>query len=218
MGIVMFVLVSTANTSLQLWRNSSEKISVDRDGRTGLALLAWDLQNIIQPTNIALRPWINTNIFGTNTSTPVLRFLTLKPADYQNTNFDLGDVCYVEYRFTNRSLMRAFVGSRDTFTSLQAGNLPSPSPADFQVLVPNVWACKFWGTGSTDTNIAYNPSTGEQVRTNEFLRAIEYRLGILDEKFMKLYTAPGGVDLARAQQTNGIRWYQAIQPVPPPNP
>ena len=217
MGIVMFVLVSTANTSLQLWRGTSEKIAVDREGRAGLALLAWDLQNIIQPTNIALRPWINDNIFGTNASFPVLKFLTLKPADYQNTNSDFGDVCYVEYRFTNRSLKRAFIGSARTFTALSASTPAFPSPADseFQTLVPNVWTCKFWGTG-TDTNITYNQSTGQQTTSGQILRTIEYRLGILDQKFMTLYTGPGGDNLARAQQTNGIRWYQAIQPVPAP--
>lgn len=216
MGIVMFVLVSTANTSLQLWRGTTEKIAIDREGRAGLALLAWDLQNIIQPTNNALRPWINTNRFnGPSASFPVLRFLTLKPSDYQTNAADLGDVCYVEYRFTNRSLMRAFIGSSNTFASLRAGNLPTPTEADFQVLIPNVWTCKFWGTDSRDTNITY-ANDGRQSTNAQTLRSIEYRLGILDQKFMKLYTGQGGENLALAQQTNGIRWYQAIQPVPPP--
>jgi len=219
MAIVMFVLVSTANTSLQLWRGTSEKIAVDREGRAGIALLSWDLQNIVQPTNIALRPWININLFnGPTASEPVLKFLTLKPADYQaNTNTDLGDVCYVEYRFTNRSLMRAHLSSARTFAALSATTprFPDPAPTDFQTLVPNVWTCRFWGTGSTDANIGYT-TTGQQSSTNQPLRSIEYRLGLLDQKFMKLYTGPNGDNLALAQKTNGIRWYQAIQPVSAP--
>jgi prepilin-type N-terminal cleavage/methylation domain-containing protein len=217
MGIVMFVLVSTANTSLQLWRGTSEKMAVDREGRSGLTLMSWDLQNIVQPADISLRPWINTNILTTNTApTPVLRFLTLKPLDYQtNAATDLGDVCYVEYRLTNNSIMRAFVGSSMTFSNLVSGNFPSPPESEFQLLVPNVWACKFWGLTATDTNISYG-NTGEQSSTNQTLRSIEYRLGILDKKFMDLYTGPGGDNLARAQQNKNTRWYQATQPVSPP--
>jgi hypothetical protein len=214
MVIVMFVLVATANTSLQLWRTTTEKLAVDREGRIGLALLSWDLQNIIQPTNIALRPWVNTN---TNASSfPALRFLTLKPADYQtNPASDLGDVCYVEYRFTNRSIMRAFVGSSATFAELQAGRLPTPNNSDFETMVPNVYTCKFWGVDSVDSNISYN-NNGQQTTDAQTLRGIEYRLGLLDQKFMKLYTGQNGENLALAQKTNGILWYQASQPAPPP--
>jgi hypothetical protein len=217
MGIVMFVLVSTANTSLQLWRGTSEKMAVDREGRSGLALLAWDLQNIVQPTNLALRPWINTNIFNSGTANaPVLRFLTLKPADYQDPATDFGDVCYVEYRFTNYSLIRAFVGSRDTFTSLQGGSFPNPAQNRFETLATNIWICKFWGLQDSAAMVGYNAGSGQQSVTNQNLRSVEYRLGILDQKFMKLYRNNSA--LAAAQETNGIRWYQGIQPVPPPVP
>jgi prepilin-type N-terminal cleavage/methylation domain-containing protein len=217
MGIVMFVLVSTANTSLQLWRGTSEKIAKDREGRAGLALLAWDLQNIVQPTNLTLRPWIYTNdVIGSPSGQTVLRFLTLKPADYQNTNSDLGDVCYVEYRYTNNSLARAFVGSSNTFSSLLTGSLPpSPPDSEFQILVPNVWSFKFWGIESTNTNVAYSSSTGQQTSTNQTLRSVEYRLGLLDQKHMRLHRADP-TSLPAQVRDSSIRWYQAIQPVSPP--
>jgi hypothetical protein len=216
MGIVMFVLVSTANTSLQLWRGTSEKMAKDREGRSGLALLAWDLQNIVQPTNLTLRPWINTNNIGGNaTAQPVLRFLTLKPTDYQtDPATDLGDVCYVEYRFTNNSLARAFVSSSNTFSNLLTGSLP-PSPPDsqFETLIPNVWSFKFWGLESTNTNVAYNSSTGQQTSTNQTLRSIEYRLGLLDQKHMRLHRQN---NLPAPVRDSSLRWYQAIQPISPP--
>ncbi len=212
----MFVLVSTANTTLQLWRVSSEKIAVDREGRSGLALLAWDLQNLVQPTNLALRPWINTNnVTNGSSAVPILKFLTLKPADYQNTSIDLADVCYVEYRYTNYSITRAFVASRDTFAALVNGNFPTNSITNFETLATNVWRIKFWGLQSTNANIAYS-STGQQSAAGESLRAIEYRLGILDGKYMKLYSAPAGDKLAAAQNFQSLRWYQGIQPVSPP--
>lgn len=221
MGIVMFVLVSTANTSLQLWRGTSGKMAVDREGRTGLALLAWDLQNIVQPSNEALRPWINTNLFTTGTAEyPVLRFLTLKPADYQGAA-DLGDVCYVEYRFTNNSLMRAFVGSALTFESLTNSppTFPTNAATNFETLVPNVWTAKFWGLASTNTYILYSNAgadRGIQADPAQALRSIEYRLGILDQKFMDTYRSDPS--LAALQGTNSLKWYQAIQPVAPPTP
>jgi prepilin-type N-terminal cleavage/methylation domain-containing protein len=221
MGIVMFVLVSTANTSLQLWRGTSEKIAKDREGRTGLALLAWDLQNIVQPTNLTLRPWINTNnVIGSPSGQTVLRFLTLKPADYQtDPATDLGDVCYVEYRYTNNSLARAFVSSSNTFAALTNSTPAFPSPPDsaFQTLVPNVWSFKFWGIESTNTNVAYNPSNGEQSSPAQTLRSVEYRLGLLDQKHMRLHRADP-TSLPAQVRDSSIRWYQAIQPVLPPAP
>lgn len=216
MGIVMFVLVSTANTSLQLWRGTTEKIAVNREGRTGMALLAWDLQNIIQPTNTALRPHINVqNISGNSATEPVLRFLTLKPTDYQQQPQDLGDVCYVEYRYTNNSLMRAFVGSADTFASLQVGEFPPVNDSDFQTLVPNVYACKFWGLQSVGSDVTYD-NKGRQSLPAQSLRSIEYRIGVLDQKLMKLYKS--GVQLVPKQLSESLRWYQAIQTVSPPVP
>jgi hypothetical protein len=216
MGIVMFVLVSTANTTLQLWRVSSEKIAVDREGRSGLALLAWDLQNIVQPTNLALRPWIYTNIVVNGSAPiPILSFLTRKPADYQHPSDDLGDVCYVEYRYTNYSITRAFVGSSNTFSAIRSGAFPTNFATNFETLATNVWRIKLWGLPSTNANIAYG-STGQQSAAGESLRAIEYRLGILDGKYMKLYSAPNGDKLAAAQNFQSLRWYQGIQPVSPP--
>lgn len=213
MGIVLFALVSTANTSLQLWRETSEKVAVDREGRSGLALLAWDLQNIVQPTNVALRPHINTAVVnGDSSPTTLLRFLTLKPGDYQTNAADVGDVCYVEYRLADYGIERAFVGSSDTFSAISSGIFPS-SGLEFQTLLTNVWRCKFWGLQGTNAEVAYS-GTLQQANANERLRAIEYRVGLLDQKFMEVYRTNS--DLAEAQGTNSLRWYQAMQPVAPP--
>jgi prepilin-type N-terminal cleavage/methylation domain-containing protein len=214
MGIVLFALVSTANTSLQLWRDTSSKAAVDREGRTGLALLSWDLQNIVQPTNVALRPHINTNEFTANdTTTTVLQFLTLKPRDYQTNSGDVGDVCYVEYRIEDGALKRAFVGSEATFTAIAGGNFPSGG-LEFQTLVTNLWAGRFWGLQATATNVDYDGSY-QQTSAAEVLRAVEYRLGLLDQKFMDLYR--DNPALAEAQGTKSLRWYQAMQHVPSPS-
>lgn len=218
MGIVMFVLVSTANTSLQLWRGTSEKMAVDRDGRSGLALLAWDLQNVIQPSNVALRPWVNTNLFaGGSASFPVLRFLTLKPSDYQTNSADLGDVCYVEYRYSNYAITRAFVGSALTFASLTnpTPGFPTNAATNFETLITNVWSSKFWGLASSDVQINYSPTTGQQTSTAQINRSIEYRIGVLDQKYMKIHKANPGSLPARTLDS-ALRWYQAMQPVPPP--
>ncbi len=214
MGIVMFVLVSTANTSMQLWRNSSEKIAVDREGRTGLSILAWDLQNLIQPQNTNLRPKLQTN---GNADIP-LRFLTLKPSDYQNTNTDFGDVCFVEYRYSNYAILRRFVGSAATFASLRNGELPTNNvqASEFQVLATNVWQFRVWGHQSTSQLVEYNDSGDQRNYTNQLLRSIEYRVEAYDSKYMQMYR--DNPQLAQAQGYKSRKYFQAIQPVPPPNP
>ena len=211
MGIVMFVLVSTANTSLQLWRGTSEKIAVDREGRSGMALLAWDLQNILQPANNSLRPKLDTN---GNAATP-LRFLTLKPADYQGLNSGFGDVCYVEYRFESNALKRGFLSSNATWSHLSAGNMPPTTsiPANqFETLMTNMMQFRVWGYESDGVSITY--SGGDQTSFNQILRSIEYRAEVVDQKFMKLYRSSPA--LAEAQRYQSRKYYQAIQPVPPP--
>ncbi len=210
MGIVMYVLVATANTSLQLWRGTTEKIAVDREGRSGMTLIANDLQNIVQPSNLALRPHLQTT---PNSETP-MRFLTTKPSDYQDPATDFGDVCYVEYRFANNALTRAFVGSARTWASIEAGTFPSQDLAatDFEVVATNLFQFKVWGLSANATHISYD-TDGVQTDSAQVLRSIEYLAEVVDQKYMKLYQTNG--DLARAQSYKSRKYFQAIQHVAP---
>lgn len=246
MGIVMFVLVSTANTSLQLWRNSSEKMAVDREGRSGLSIVAWDLNNIVVPpwplpkvvtdTNLAsftpeqrtlfsnytnFIPRIQTNNDGSDLR---LAFLTLKPADYQAPD-DLGDVCYVEYRFFNNALLRAYRGSRDTFDSLSRSNrfpvIPAPqaNPGSWDIVATNLYQFKVWGHSASSNPIPIDANglqttfwVGSGPYTNMALTGIEYRMEVLDQKFLQMYRE--NPQLAEAQGYKSRKYFQAIQPVP----
>jgi prepilin-type N-terminal cleavage/methylation domain-containing protein len=140
LSIVMFILLSTLGTSLSLWRTTESNISADREGRSANMLLAQDLANAVMLTNQNLWPQVTATSLG---------FLTLRPSDYQPTNKpNVGDLCFVEYkvqRDTNSTsstnfmaLTRNFVGSADTYAAVRAGNLPTPDPANAQVLAANV--------------------------------------------------------------------------------
>jgi len=183
MGLVLFVLVSTANTSLTLWRDTRDKISVDQEGRTGVAILEWDLKNIVQPVNLALRP----NLAAETNSLVPLRFLTAMPADYQADAADVGEVCFVEYQFSNNALKRAFKGSSDTFKALQDGIFPTVSPGDFELVATNLFQFKVWGYTSNNTEITYPEKCGPQGTSDQVLQTIEYRLEAVDPKFLKLF-------------------------------
>ena len=130
LGMVMVILLGSVTTSLSIWRNTEANMAADREGRSAFQILAADLANAVVPTNPAMWPASVSN--GT-----VLRFLTLKPADYQNAaGGDTGDVCFVEYTVRSNALLRAFVGSSATFSALSAGAFPSaPTP---QLLATNI--------------------------------------------------------------------------------
>jgi prepilin-type N-terminal cleavage/methylation domain-containing protein len=248
MGIVMFVLVSTANTSLQLWRGTSEKMAVDREGRSGLSIVAWDLNNIVVPpwplpkvvpdTNLAsftpqeralfnsytnFLPRIQTNNGGSDLR---LAFLTLKPTDYQtDPATDLGDVCYVEYRFFNNALWRAFRGSGDTFDSLSRSNrfpvIPTPqaNPESWEIVATNLYQFKVWAHSPSTNSIPLDANglqttywVGSGPFTNLALSGIEYQMEVLDQKYMKMYR--DNPQLAEAQGYKSRKYYQAIKPVP----
>lgn len=137
-GMLMMVLLGVTSTSLNLWRGSEEAISVDREGRTAMALLSQDLANIVIPSG-DLRPEVDE---ATNAAAP-LRFLTTKPLDYQDTDDgDVGDVCFVEYRVRNNALLRGFAGSAKTFAALP--DFPDVPDNEFEVLATNVLQFKVW--------------------------------------------------------------------------
>lgn len=155
LGIVMFIMLSTVNTSLSLWRTTEASIFSDREGRSANLLLAQDLANAVVPTNPALWPKVTADS---------LAFLTIRPASYQGTNSgEVGDLCFVEYRVgrdTNSkstnfvALTRNFVPSRETYAAVKAGNLPVPDPAKAELLAANIVPNRrvlFYNTEITDT-------------------------------------------------------------------
>ena len=137
LSILVVILLGTLTATLSVWRNSDNKVTADREGRSAQLILGQDLANIVMPAQTNFWPRLVTN-----SGIVFLQFLTLKPQDYQGTN-DVGDVCYVEYAVdTNaRCLVRKFQGSADTFASiLKVGafnNSPSITP-DHQLVADNL--------------------------------------------------------------------------------
>ena len=136
LGIVMVILLSTLSASLSLWRTTEAAIAAGREGRAAELQLAQDLANVIIPTNPALWPQATSN---------TLRFLTLRPPEYQGGPRNIGDVCFVEYRVQDDAdkenenfvaLTRAFVGSADTFAALRTGAFPAATNP--QLLAANI--------------------------------------------------------------------------------
>ncbi len=137
LGILVVILLGTLSATLSVWRNTDNKVSADREGRSALLIFGQDLANAVMPTNPALWPRLVTN-----GGTVFLQFLTLKPQDYQGAG-DVGDVCYVEYAVdTNtRSLVRLFHGSGDTFTNILKPGAFDNTPAignDHQLVADNL--------------------------------------------------------------------------------
>jgi hypothetical protein len=213
--------VSTANTSLTLWRDTRDKIAVNQEGRTGVNILDWDLKNIYQPADVDLRP----NLARQGNAPTPLRFLTLLPADYQKGAADpaaapnadyIGDVCYVEYRFRNNSLLRAFVDSGATFEALQTGQFPAPEDQDFELVATNLFQFKVWGYESDDTSINYPDSGGAQQNPNQVLQTIEYRIETVDPKFLRLFFEDER--FRNAMQYKTRKYFEAMRTVPAPAP
>jgi prepilin-type N-terminal cleavage/methylation domain-containing protein len=179
LGIVMMTLLVSASTGLSLWRSTEQKVSVDREGRTAMHVLSDDVSGMINLTSPAFQPRFDTN---RDAQTP-MRFLVLKPRDYQDDpESDVGDVCYVEYRFANNGLSRAFVGSEDTFAELREGRLPTNDLA-FEVLATNVLQFRVWAWDA-----AGNPVSGANTRIVDFLMEVVDAKGI--ENFRRDPTLP----------------------------
>jgi prepilin-type N-terminal cleavage/methylation domain-containing protein len=219
MGIVLFVLVSSANTTLSLWRDSRDKIAVNQEGRTGVGILDWDLKNIFQPANVSFRP--NLSSQG-NAETP-LRFLASFPSDFQKdpnpANADsVGDVCYVEYRFQDYALSRALVDSKRTFDALSNPNpqFPTVNDEDFELVATNLYQFKVWGYQADKTPLTY-PNTqegGPQINADQVLRTIEYRVEAVDPKFFKLFKE--NQQFGTAMQYRSRKYFESMQTLSPP--
>jgi len=216
MGLVLFVLLSTANTTLGIWRDTRDKIAVDREGRTGLSILESDLKNIVQPADIALRPHM---AMDTNAAVP-LRFLTRLPKDYQeDPAADLGDLCFVEYRYAgdpNYVLTRAFVGSFATLAAIRNKEFPQVNPQDFELVATNVWQFKVWGYQAATTAMDYPAKGGQQNEPTETLRNIEYRLETVEPRLFKLYTA--NTQFAGVMKSKSRKYFESMRSISPPPP
>lgn len=200
LGIVMMVLLTSVSTGLSLWRNTEQKVSVDREGRVAMQLLAEDLAGIVNFTNPSFEPRFDG---ATNAFTP-LRFLTLKSGDYQtNPTTDTGDICYVEYRFENNALKRAMLGSAATFSALRTGAAPQIlSSNDFETLATNLLQFKVWAWSSSGAAV-----------TNSAARAVDYRMEVVDAKGMENFRRNNNI-------TNtlliGQQFFSGRAPVPAP--
>jgi len=145
LGVVMLVLLNTLSTSMSLWRNTEAKAASDREARASGLLLAQDLSSVVMLANSNLWPRILTARVG-GANTIVLQFLTAKPADYQTSPDDTGDVCYVEYAVlpstnaSGRELRRLFWPSGKTFTEVVGkGAFPrAQAQTEFQSLGLNL--------------------------------------------------------------------------------
>jgi len=197
-GMLMMVLLGVTSTSLNLWRASEEAIAVDREGRAAMALLAQDLGSIVVPEQ-APRPEVDDAV---NAAVP-LRFLTTKPVDYQRaTDGDVGDVCFVEYRFRDNALWRGFAGSAATFAALP--DLPTLEDEDFEVLATNVLQFKVWQWDREG-----NPVTG-----NGAAATMDTRLEVVDAKDMDNFRRNPA--LLEAQGFKSRKYFFTRHAVPPP--
>lgn len=169
LGMLMMVLLTSASTGLSLWRNTEQRVSVDREGRTAMHILREDLAGIVNLTNLTLQPQFN----ATREAVTPLRFFAVKPRDYQaDPAVDVGDVCFVEYRYESNSLSRASLDSKETFDALKAGQMPAAN-LRFEMLATNLLQFRVWAWDA-----AGNPANGSAVR------AVDYLAEVVDTKGM----------------------------------
>jgi hypothetical protein len=139
LGIVMFVMLAAVDTGMRLWKTTEDKIQIDREGRIALSQISQDLKNMINPPSPTPQAvFINMPKDGEI----FMRFLVLKPTDYQSKEAEapgnVGDVCYVQYRLQDQKILRGFVDSQATFEALKNGNFPTVGTDVEELLAVNV--------------------------------------------------------------------------------
>jgi prepilin-type N-terminal cleavage/methylation domain-containing protein len=189
LGIVMMALLASASTGLSLWRNTEQRVSVDREGRTAMHVLSEDLAGIINPSSAALQPRFDTN---RDAATP-MAFLTVRPRDYQADpdKADFGDVCYVQYRFTSNALSRASVDSAKAFAELRNNELPTNN-LSFEVLATNVLQFRVWAWDAEG-----RPVDGADTRV------VDYLMEVVDAKGMDNFRRNPDLPLVGQQYFSG---------------
>jgi len=132
-GLIMSVLLMATSTSLTMWRNSEDKISVDREGRTAAAFMADDLRNMVAI------PGINAEFRNPGGGGTFMEFFVLKPQDYQDAEAgNVGDICFVQYRLQGNAIQRGLVESKATFDAIRGGGKPTVPASQFEMLATNV--------------------------------------------------------------------------------
>ena len=160
MSILLLVLLQTTATSLNMWRASERKISAGREGRGAIQLIDQDFKGMIAPANPALRPAM--------VGQTEFRFLTLKPLDFQDTNTaagNVGDVCFVEYRFANNAMERGSVDSKLTFDALTNSSPSFPVPSSFHIVATNVIDA-VWATTNGYVQLFFKAAPSAEARNN----------------------------------------------------
>jgi prepilin-type N-terminal cleavage/methylation domain-containing protein len=200
LAIVLAIMFSALSTSMNLWRNTDNKIVSDREARAVEMMLARDLANVIIPASADLRPKIATNRLG-RANVYYLKFLTAVPSEMQSASGGVGDVCYVEYAVlpsTNgpgSEVRRLFWPSTKTLSDvITAGAFPSApqAPAEYQslginLLPTNTMAARGLGALPAEANntnfvlLGTNmlPFTGTP-GTNNYPVAIEVNFAVAD--------------------------------------
>ena len=136
-GVVMMILLSATSASLGMWRGAERRIAVDREGRTGMALMADDLANMLVITSVPPK------FQSPDASGVFMQFPVLRPIDYQEQKpgqpaTNVGDVCYVRYRYDNaqKKIFRSHFDSKVTFDSVKSGSAPAND--GYELLADNV--------------------------------------------------------------------------------
>lgn len=134
-AVVMMVLLSATSASLGIWRSSEQRISVDREARNGMAIIADDMANMLpSQSGSSLQP-----VFKKEGNDFVMAFPVLRPMDYQESNTgNAGDVCYVHYRYVNseKIIYRSHADSKATFDAIKNNSVPTAS--SYEILAENV--------------------------------------------------------------------------------
>ena len=134
-GIIMMILLMTTTGSISIWRGAENAIAVDREGRNALALISDDISNMLPVASDA--PAFMQPQFGVWDDLVFMEFLVVRPQDYQNSGGgNVGDVCYVRYRYIDEKIERATADSAATFAALQ--NQTRPAATEFEVLAQNL--------------------------------------------------------------------------------
>lgn len=169
-GVVMAILLSATSASLGMWRGAERRIAVDREGRTGMALMADDLANILAITSVPPK-------FGPPDASGVfMQFPVLRPIDYQEQGAgNVGDACYVRYRYDSgqKKIYRSHVDSKATFDSLKGGSPPSASA--YEVLADNI----------TEVNVNTYDDQGKSGAAATNTNTVDLSIGVVDKQEME---------------------------------
>ena len=170
-GVMMMILLSATSASLGMWRGAERRIAVDREGRTGMALMADDLANMMVITAVPPKfsPPDANGVF--------MQFPVLRPLDYQEQQgaTNVGDVCYVFYRYDSgqKKILRSHVDSRVTFVSVNLGSAPAAS--GYELLADNV----------TEVNVNTYDDQGKSGTSATNTNSVNLSVGVVDRQEME---------------------------------